>query len=178
MLIESKMPRLSSLLALAVALRLPVFAADLEYSVKAAFLLNFTKFIDWPPKAFANPQSPLEICILGKSPFGSALGEVLQGETANSRKLVSRQIIQRPLPQTCQVLFIDTEQKNVPAILAGLPPGILTVGEGDRFLKDGGIIALVVDNRRVRFDVSQTAAEAAGLKPSSKLLTVARSVEK
>ena len=63
-------------------------------------------------------------------------------------------------------------------ILSELPPGILTAGEGDRFLRAGGMIAFVLDNHRVRFDINQTAAENAGLRLSAKLLTVARSVAK
>src|ERR1700734_4210425 len=59
----------------------------LEYQVKAAFLLNFTKFIDWPPTAFADPQSPLAICILGADPFGRVLDAIAQGETANGRNV-------------------------------------------------------------------------------------------
>jgi hypothetical protein len=109
--------------------------AQLEYQVKAVFLLNFTKFIEWPAAAFELPVSPVTICILGEDPFGAA----------------------KPLPD--------------------LGPGVLTVGEGETFTREGGMIGLVIDNRRVRFDVNQTAAERAGLKISSKLLSVARDVQ-
>jgi len=150
--------------------------AALEYDVKAAFLLNFTKFIEWPPSAFAGPQSPFEICVLGQDPFGRALDEVLQGETVNGRPLVSRRITQPPTAKNCQLLFVDAALKDLDQILAALPHGILTVGEGDSFLKDGGMIAFILDNRRVRFDINQTAADHAGIKLSAKLLTVARSI--
>jgi hypothetical protein len=152
--------------------------ASLEYRVKAAFLLNFTKFVEWPPTAFADPHSPIEICVLGKDPFGRALDEVLQGDSAGGRKLQARRLVQAPTPQTCQVLFVDSELKEIPKTLAALPPGILTVSDGDRFLRDGGMISFVILNHRVRFDIDQSAAEKAGLKLSAKLLTVARALPK
>jgi hypothetical protein len=161
---------------------LPQFAAaadsSLEYQVKAAFLLNFTKFIEWPPSAFVSSEAPLQICILGNDPFGRALDAVVQGETVNGHRLAVRRITDPPAAQTCQVLFVGAELKGVRQLLMDLPRGIVTVGEGDRFLREGGMIALVLDNRRVRFDIDQTAAANGDLKLSSKLLSVARSVNK
>ena len=158
----------------------PPAAADatVEYGVKAAFLLNFTKFIAWPPTAFSDAQSTVEICVLGKDPFGRILDDVVQGESVNGRKLQVRRISEPPAPQTCQVLFLDPELKDLKKILSSVGTGVLTVSEGDRFLRDGGMIALVVDNRRGRFDINQTASEEGGLKLSSKLLAVARVVAK
>ena len=86
---------------------------------------------------------------------------------------------QAPGPKLCQILYLSAMTKDVPRILASVGPGVLTVGEeGDSFLRNGGVIAFVIENRRVRFEVNQTAAENAGLKLSSRLLRVARSVEK
>jgi hypothetical protein len=152
--------------------------APLEYQVKAAFLLNFTKFIDWPQASFATAESPITICILGKDPFGPVLDEIIQGETVNSRKVIVQRISQPSGPQTCQVVFVGEPDKDISKMLSGLGRGVLTVGEGDRFLRDGGMVALVVDNRRVRFDINQTAATGAGLGLSARLLNVARAVEK
>jgi YfiR/HmsC-like len=154
-----------------------------EYQVKAAFLLNFTKFIDWPAASFANPDSPITICILGKDPFGPVLDEIVQGETVNARKVTVQRISQPPGnqqtgPQTCQVLFVGDPDKGTAKTLSSMGRGVLTVGEGDRFLRDGGMVALVVDNHRVRFDINQAAATGAGLGLSARLLNVARAVEK
>lgn len=155
-------------------------AADspVEYQVKAAFLLNFTKFVDWPAASFANPESPIAICILGRDPFGPVLDEIVQGETVNARKVTVQRISQPPGPQTCQVVFVGDPGKETPKTLSGMGRGVLTVGEGERFLRDGGMVALVVDNRRVRFDINQTVATGAGLGLSARLLNVARTVEK
>jgi hypothetical protein len=76
------------------------------------------------------------------------------------------------------VLFIGKSEKDTREIVTGLGPGVLSVGEGDNFLQEGGMIAFVIDNRRVRFDINQTAVDAAALKMSSKLLNVARTVRK
>jgi hypothetical protein len=150
----------------------------LEYQVKAAFLLNFTKFVEWSPDAFANAQAPLEICILGRDPFGHVLDDVVQGEVANGRRIQIRRITVPPPAQTCQVLFVDSALKDIRRILGALAPTVLTVSEGEPFIAGGGMIAFVVDNRRVRFDINQTAADNGALKLSSKLLSVARSVSK
>ena len=160
-----------------------IVASPVEYQVKAAFLLNFTKFVDWPPTSFANPDSPITICILGKDPFGPVLDEIVRGETVNARKVTVQRISQPPISQqagaqTCHVVFVGEPDQEISRTLSGLGRGVLTVGEGDRFLRDGGMVALVVDNRRVRFDINQRAATGAGLGLSARLLNVARAVEK
>jgi hypothetical protein len=150
---------------------------SLEYEVKAAFLLNFTKFVDWPESAFTDAGSPIDICILGKDPFGHVLDEIVQGEAVNTRKVTVRRFTEVPAPQACQVVFISRLEKDVKGSLSKIRGGVLTVGEGDGFLREGGMIAFVVENRRVRFDVNPSAAEGAELRFSSKLLSVARTVE-
>jgi hypothetical protein len=152
-------------------------APPLEYQVKAAFLLNFTKFIDWPQTESNRSDSSFDICIVGDDPFGLALDQILEGETTQGRKLAVQRV-RRPPPASCGVVFIGKSEKDVNGILTGLGPGVLTVSEGTGFLREGGIIGFVIENHRVRFDVNQVAATRAGLKISSKLLNVARLVEK
>jgi hypothetical protein len=174
---------LVSLLAwCSIAIGSPARAAEeqpLEYQVKAAFLLNFTKFVEWPPAAFADEHAPLGICILGEDPFGNTLSDMLKGEVVNGHELTIQKIRRAPPPQKlCQVLFVSKSEKDVPRILETSGPGVLTVGEGEEFLKEGGIIAFVIQDRRVRFDIAQSAAAKAMLTLSSRLMNVARSVEK
>jgi hypothetical protein len=147
----------------------------LEYQVKAAFLLNFTKFIQWPAEA-GGGDTPFGICVLGEDPFGMALDQIVEGETYQHRK-ITVQRVRRPVPSSCQVLFVNRSEKDVEMLLAGLGPGVLTVGEATDFLHIGGMINFVVENRRVRFDVNLGTAIRARLMISSKLLTVARTVE-
>jgi hypothetical protein len=153
-------------------------AEPLEYQVKAAFLLNFTKFVQWPASAFADENSPVAICILGEDPFGNTLNEMVKGEALNGRQLVVQRIRHAPEPKSCQVLFVAKSEKDVARTLADLGTGILTVGEGEKFLQDGGIIAFVIQDRRVRFDIDQATAAKARITLSSRLMNVARSVEK
>ncbi len=167
---------LLALLLLPLSFRCAAAEEAPEYGVKAAFLLNFTKFAEWPPTAFAAPGAAIEICILGKDPFGRFLDDVVQGQIVRDHPLTVRRVTQPPGPQTCQVLFTDPDLKDLPKILRALPQGILTVSEGDRFIRDGGMIAFVIESRRVRFDVNETAAEQGGIKLSSQLLSVAKSV--
>jgi hypothetical protein len=166
---------------ISLGLGVSVCAADeppLEYQVKAAFLLNFTKFVQWPAVAFSDQRSPLAICILGEDPFGSWLDEIVKGEAVNGRELVVQRIRRAPQAKSCQVLFVARQEKEVPRILDDLGPGVLTVGEGENFLEDGGIIAFVIEDRRVRFDINQRGAARARLTLSSRLMSVARSVKK
>jgi hypothetical protein len=150
---------------------------SLEYQVKAAFLLNFTKFIEWPASAFQQADSPISICILGVDPFGSALDQILSGELVNGRRVVAQRIKSAPPPQACHALFVSRPEKDGGKIPPGLGPGVLTVGEGEGFIRDGGMIAFVIENRRVRFEINRATAENAGLKLSSKLLSVAKVVQ-
>ena len=155
-------------------------AADdsLEYQVKAAFLLNFTKFVEWPATAFEAPDSPIAICILGEDPFGPTLDQIVAGEVVNGRRVTIQRIRRAPEPKSCQVLFMNAPGREALNIIPSLGPGVLAVGEGEPFVREGGTIAFVIENRRVRFDANLTAAENAGLRLSSKLLNVARSVKK
>jgi hypothetical protein len=158
-----------------------LFCADalhpLEYRVKAAFLLNFTKFAEWPPTTFPDATTPLSICILGDDPFGPDIDQIINGEAVGGHKIVIQRYEHDP-PRTCQVLFVRRPDNETSGVLANLGPGVLTVGEGHAFLSAGGIIAFVLENNRVRFDINQSAAESAGIKLSSKLMKVARYVEK
>jgi len=149
-----------------------------ESEVKAAFLLNFTRFVDWPPTAFESADSPLTICILGDDPFGATLDQLVEGEVANGRKLAVDRIRRIPPAGKCQVLFVGKSEKEVPAVIADLGPGVLTVSERDRFLNEGGVIAFVVEAGHVRFDISQRAAMKASLSLNARLLRVARHVQR
>jgi hypothetical protein len=149
-----------------------------EYQVKAAYLTKFTRFVAWPSSAFESPASPLTICILGDNPFGEDIDRLVEGETVKGRKVAVVRLRRAPTPRTCQVLFISKSEKDVPMLLAGLGTGILTVSDRDRFLLDGGMIALVLENQHVRFDVNQRAAVMASLTIDALMLNVARSVQK
>lgn len=147
-----------------------------EYDLKAAFLLNFIRFVEWPSAAFAAPDAPLTVCILGHDPFGRGIDQIVEGESVNGHKITIERI-QSDQQRSCQVLYLGNSSPLITS-LSTVGPAVLTVGEGDQFIHQGGIIAFVLDSRRVRFDISLKAASNAGLKLSSKLLSVARSVDR
>ncbi len=147
----------------------------LEYQVKAAFLLKFTGFVEWPAGDPGSAGTPFAICIVGEDPFGHVLDQIVEGEAVAGRRIVVRRI-HRDAVNGCGVVYFAAQEKNVAELLNSAGPGVLTVGEGDTFLDQGGMIAFAVENHRVRFDANPAAAKKAGLKLSSRLLNVARIV--
>jgi hypothetical protein len=145
-----------------------------EYQVKAAFLYNFVKFVDWPATP-AEQEGPIELCVLGKDPFAGALERVVDGKTVNGRPLVIRRIGDIATVRTCHVLFVSaSEAARVTEILKAARAGsVLTVSEIDRFSERGGIITFLMEGQRVRFRINPKMAAAAGLRISSKLLQLA-----
>lgn len=143
-----------------------------ENQIKADFLLNFAQFVDWPPRAFASPKSPLVVGLLGEDPFGSFLDELARGETVNGRPIVIRRCADPAEARGCQLLFISrSEGSRMRAILSALRGrNILTVGDTALFNRQGGIIRLATENNRIRIKINLTAAQAAGLTLSSQLL--------
>lgn len=143
-----------------------------EYDLKAAFLLNFARFVEWPDLA---PGAPVAICVLGKDPFGKALDEVVENRSAGGRRIVVRRISSAAQLGNCQVVFIASQEKHLAEILAAAEKArALTVGESEAFLEEGGIIRLLAGDKRVAFEINLEVASRAGLTISSQLLRVAR----
>jgi hypothetical protein len=149
-----------------------------EYDLKAAFLFNFAKFIDWPPGSFTSPETPFTICILGRDPFGHALDDTLQGKLIRDRTLAVRRLKDRTEARSCQMVFVSsTESAHLAEILESLRgTNVLIVGETNGFAAAGGIIELTLEDNRVRFAINVDAAGRAGLTFSSKLLALAKLV--
>ena len=147
-----------------------------EYQAKAAFILNFANFVEWPPKVFTGPSAPIVIGVLGEDPFEGALEQIIQGETVNGRTVALRRSRRVEDLKTCQVLFISQlEEKSFPHIFDSLKgASVLTIGDADRFAENGGIICLIKQENRIRFQINIQAAASAGLKISSKLLQLAQ----
>ena len=149
-----------------------------EYEVKAAFLYNFAKFVEWPPDASRDLSDPLTICIVGQDPFGTVLDEAVRGKTISGHNLVIRRLKPGQTWKGCQIAFISSsEGKDLLSILEGSKrSGVLTVGETEGFAQLGGMINFVIEQERVHFEVNVEDAERAGLKISSKLLSLAKIV--
>jgi len=149
-----------------------------EYPVKLAFLYNFTKFIEWPPKSYPAPSAPLLICIVGHDPFSQVLEAELRTRNVDGHPVEVKTLKPNDKLSLCQIVFVPaTEKQHVGRIVSGLRgSSTLTVGETDGFAVQGGIINLTVEANRVHFEVNRLAAERAGLKVSSGLLSIAKIV--
>ena len=148
-----------------------------EYQVKAAYLFNFAKFVEWPVEAFASADAPLQICILGQDPFGRDFEQIVMDKTVNGHRIEVAHPEGVPQARACHIVFVGTGEKQVRPILQALKgAGVLTVGDAPGFIKMGGVIGFVMDENRVRFEINQKAAEQARLKLSARLLAVAKAV--
>lgn len=180
-IITAQDPRawLPLLLVAAAVLIVPgLRAQDRQYQLKAAFLVNFAQYVEWPSEAFPTNDAPIVFGVLGQNPFDNALKDLVSGEVVNGRKAVVQEFRSVRDINRCHVLFIaDSERSRLPAILRALRGrSILTVSDLDRFDNQGGIIRFVTEGR-VRFRINVAAAQDAGLTISSKLLRLADGVD-
>lgn len=156
----------------------PVVAAPTTSQVEAVFLFNFSQFVDWPPQAFPQVDSPIVIGVLGSDPFDGTLDEVVRGETVKGRPLVVRRFQRVEQLTDCHILFISrSERPRLEPIVQTLKGrSILTVSDLDEFATEGGIIGFVMLDNKIRLRVNLEAAKEAGLTLSSKLLRPAQIV--
>lgn len=166
-----------------------------EYQIKAAFLYNFIKFVDWPKEKATDPNAPLTIGIIGKDPFQDAFEPVGDKDTKGRKVLIKRfkpweelkksgekdkSLLDREIEalRKCHLLFIcSSEEKNLKEIINLVKDhSILTVGEMNGFLESGGIINFVMEEQKVRFEINVTNAKRAKLQIRSQLLRLAKRV--
>ena len=147
-----------------------------EYQVKAAYLYNFGKFVNWP--ADVATASEFDVCVLGTDPFGPLLDATVSDSTINGKRVIAKRIARAQDAADCRVVFIAaSESQRLGSDLAVLSKlHVLTVSDNPRFLERGGMIQFVFEGDRVRFAVNLTAAQEAGLTLSSELLKVATKV--
>jgi hypothetical protein len=166
-------------MALAQASLFAQSPATLEYQVKAAYLLNFANFTEWLPASGSEEvEETFHICLAGGNPFGGGLRDTLKGEAVGGRPVTLDEIDRAENARRCQVLFVSGKTVSNPSewvsAVEKLP--VLTVGESESFLRRGGMVAFIIEQGHVRFDVNRRVAEAHGLKFSPRLLRVARTV--
>jgi hypothetical protein len=153
-----------------------------EYLIKAGFIFNFAKFVEWPSNAFTQPDSPIEIGILGTDPFGTIIDKIVQDKKIGTRGFIVKRLkwgADVKELRECKILFVGASERahmdELVQIVKGLP--ILTVGETPGFAERGGVIRFVLEDNRVRFEVNVVAARQADLTISSRLLTLARIIQ-
>lgn len=151
-----------------------------EYQVKAAYLYNFGRFVDWPAPVTQAQNDSFAICVLGDNPFGPALKATVTQESIGGKTVVAKQISAPEEAVNCRVLFISSsEDKRLKEIFSSLGrASVLTVSDLPKFTQRGGMVQFVLEGSRVRFEVNSASAERAGLTLSSELLKVAVNVRK
>ena len=149
-----------------------------EYRVKAALLFHFAQLVDWPPSAFASDTSAINVCTVGQDPFQGELETTLDGKSVGMRPVHVLHLKDLHSIAGCHLVFVGSnEDKRALSVLMELKKApVMTVGESDGFLEQGGIVRLDVEEGKVRFAINLDASDQAGLKISSRLLLLAKAV--
>jgi len=147
-----------------------------ENRVKAAYLFHFVQFTEWAPEDLKNAE--MSFCTFGEDPFRGELERVVAGKAIGPRNIRVSHVKQVQEVRNCQVLYVPkSETKRVTALLAEIAGhAVLTVGESDNFIEQGGMVRLFIEQNKLRFDINQQAAEQSGLRLSSRLLVLAKHV--
>ncbi len=145
-----------------------------EYLVKAAFLYNFAKFVEWPAEAFVDDQTSIILCILGKDPFGDAL-DTIKNKIVRGRKLVIKRLRESKELEKCHILFISqSEKQGLAKVFETIKDWhVLTIGDMENFAQRGGIINLITVKNKIHFEINIDVAQHSDLKISSQLLKLA-----
>ncbi|MCB1957225.1 MAG: YfiR family protein [Rhodocyclaceae bacterium] len=167
---------LLSLMFVALATDRDALAQPTEYQLKAVFLLNFARYIEWPAGSLHEGE-PIQLCVLGRDPFGAAL-EAIDGKQAQNRAVDVRMLVLPEQTEGCHVLFVSgSEERRVASLLRGLGQApVLTVSDLDGFVEAGGAIGFATVDDRIRFDINAEALQRAGLRPSAQLMKIARHI--
>ena len=156
----------------------PAESAAGEYAVKAAFLLNFARLVEWPADAFSDARSPLTVGLLSADASSEQIQKFLEGKSVGSRKVAAQRIESAEEAAGFHMVFVGADSEAEASEVAGATGGgpVLLVGESDGFATSGGAINFFTDGNKIRFEINPRAAEAAGLRVSSRLLRVAKIV--
>ena len=151
-----------------------------EYQVKAVYLFNFGRFVEWPSSVAAARSQSFAVCVLGQDPFGPALDATLAGEIIDRAPVVAKRIPKAEEAAACRVLFISSSENNqLREVLAAIDKAsVLTVSDMPQFARRGGMVQFLLDGNRVRFEVNLAATQRVGLNLSSDLLKLAIAVRR
>ncbi len=178
----SRAPRLLLAALLFVAMGANRSSAEIpkEYEIKAAFLYNFAKFIEWPPQRFATETDPVVIGVLGKNPFDGEFEKIIRGRQVNGRNVVVRIIVSADEARSAHLVFVSAGEEDRFAAMVGAlrEAAVVTVGESDRFATFGGTITFVREGDKVRFAINLVSAEQARTRISSQLIKLASDVRR
>jgi hypothetical protein len=153
-------------------------AVSKEYQVKAAFLFNFCRFVEWPSSTFSGPAAPIVIGVLGNDPFGSALDDIVHDETVRGRTLVVRHDLKEEDIQQCHLLYIakSAKERLTDILAAAAPQAVLIVSDIDQFAHRGGMIGFYLEGKKIRFEINAALAQQHTLKLNAQLLSLGKIV--
>ena len=152
-------------------------AASREYRIKAAYLYQLGRYIEWPAKAFSSPVAPFVIGVLKEDPIAADLDQIAQVKKIQDRPIQIRRFSPDGDVPACHILFLSASlAPEVQAVVIRKISGknVLLVGDSDKFLDQGGAVRFVIEENNVRLYIARKAAQREGLTISSKLLQVAR----
>ena len=173
--------RLLVLVCVGVSFCAPVASAqtpdDVELQVKAAFVYQFTRYVEWPAGALG-PGAPFSVCVVAQTSVRQAIEQVLEGERVDGRPIRLTTPATPDAAKSCQLLYIESKSmaQGEPMLGAVHRSPVLTISDAAEFAENGGHIQLLRDGTRVRFDLNQTSARECGLTLRSQLLRVARTI--
>jgi hypothetical protein len=171
--------RLLAAVVAAIALAAPAGGTSHgEYALKAAFLLNFARLVEWPPEARPAEGEPLVVAVMGKASVRRAIERGLEGARAGEHPLVVRRLTDPSQVAGSHIVFLAGGAEPDPEILSeARAHSVLSVGESPEFARRGGVIKLFTEARKLRFEINVEAAGEAGIEVSSRLLRLARIFE-
>ncbi len=150
-----------------------------EHQIKASYIYNFTRFVDWPKEVFADSTSPFIIGIIGQDPFGIDLEKTVEGKIIKNRTFSVKRFLTIDDIEYCHILFfgISNRVKQIQILhkIRGL--SILTIGNRAKFTLDGGIVNFIEKKKKIRFEINKKIARESELNISTKLLKMADIVE-
>lgn len=170
----------AALCVLALTVSAAAFAADstLENGVKATYIYKLAPFVEWPASAFVAEGSPLTICVVGNDPVSALIDQAAAGQRVDDRPITVRHLAAVAPNSGCHILYAaGTEEQKANALTAVKGAPVLTVTDAANSGAAKGIIAFVIQDNRVRFEIDDASASRAGLVISSKLLSLAVSVK-
>jgi hypothetical protein len=184
-----RLDRQAGLLAVAVVVASGLFTVPgmhaqsskpTDFQVKAAYLYNFARFIEWPASVTPAKTGSFNICVVGEDPFGPTLDATFVGGLIENQKVAARRITSPHDVSECRILFISSSETNrLNKIIESLDKApVLTVSDAPQFSQRGGMIQFVSEGNRIRFEVNLAATRRAGLTPSSELLKVATAIRR
>lgn len=160
-------------------LSLPSLAwAESEGQVKAAFLFNFARYVEWPPETFEGEAAAIRLCVIGETAFQRIIAETISGRSVGTRQVAVEKVEGLEAAEACHLLFLDAGVPLPPSVVADRLGGhaVFTISDRPGFAADGGVANFIFVDQKIRFEINPAAARRAGLKISSSLLRLAKLV--